>query len=55
MNKVHVDEDWRILIGGERISTTDHYDIVDPNTTEIIGRAPEATVEHALALSLIHI
>ena len=42
MNKVHVDEDWRILIGGERISTTDHYDIVDPNTTEIIGRAPEA-------------
>ncbi|MFL2697154.1 MAG: aldehyde dehydrogenase family protein [Acidimicrobiales bacterium] len=49
MNKVHVDEDWRILIGGERISTTDHYDIVDPNTTEIIGRAPEATVEHALA------
>ena len=49
MNEVHVDEDWGILIGGERISTTDHYDIVDPNTTEVIGRAPEATVEHALA------
>ena len=37
------------LLVGERISTKDHYDIVDPNTTEMIGHAPEATAEHALA------
>ncbi len=49
MSKIDVDEEWRILIGGERISTKDHYDIVDPNTTQVIGRAPEATAEHALA------
>ena len=48
MNTFDVDEEWRILIGGEHISTKNHYEIVDPNTTEVIGRAPEASSEHAL-------
>jgi acyl-CoA reductase-like NAD-dependent aldehyde dehydrogenase len=44
---IDVDHDYRLLIGGEWVATSDHYDIVDPNTTEVVGRAPEATVDHA--------
>jgi acyl-CoA reductase-like NAD-dependent aldehyde dehydrogenase len=44
---IDVDEEWKLLIGGEWVATSDHYAIVDPNTTEVVGRAPEATVAHA--------
>jgi phenylacetaldehyde dehydrogenase len=39
--------EYKLLIGGEWVRTADHYDIVDPNTTEVVGRAPEASVGHA--------
>ena len=48
MSEVDVDQDWQLLIGGERLSTAEHYDIIDPNTTRLVGRAPEATADHAL-------
>jgi acyl-CoA reductase-like NAD-dependent aldehyde dehydrogenase len=48
VNGIDVEEEWKILIGGEHVSTENHYDIVDPNTTEVIGHAPEATAEHAI-------
>lgn len=48
MNGIDVEEEWKILIGGEHVSTENHYDIIDPNTTEVIGHAPEATEEHAI-------
>jgi acyl-CoA reductase-like NAD-dependent aldehyde dehydrogenase len=43
----HVDEDYKLLIGGEWVATANHYDIVDPNTTKVVGRAPEASVQQA--------
>ncbi|HEX7095483.1 MAG TPA: aldehyde dehydrogenase family protein [Acidimicrobiales bacterium] len=43
----NVDEEYKLLIGGEWVATADHYDIIDPNTTELVGRAPEATVQQA--------
>jgi phenylacetaldehyde dehydrogenase len=44
---VNVDEQYKLLIGGEWVATNDHYDIVDPNTTKVVGRAPEASVQQA--------
>jgi phenylacetaldehyde dehydrogenase len=44
---VNVDEQYKLLIGGEWVAASDHYDIVDPNTTEVVGHAPEATVQQA--------
>lgn len=43
-----VDAQYKLLIGGEWVATADHYDIVDPNTTAVVGHAPEATVAQAL-------
>lgn len=43
------DEQWRLLIGGEWVVADDTYEIIDPNTTDLVGRAPEATVGHAQA------
>ena len=48
MSGIDVEQEWKLLIGGEHISTASHYEIIDPNTTKLIGRAPEATVEQAL-------
>ncbi len=42
-----IDEEYKLLIGGEWVTTSDHYDIIDPNTTEVVGHAPEATVQQA--------
>ena len=39
------DYEWKLIVGGEEISTSTHYDIIDPNTTGIVGKAPEATVQ----------
>ncbi len=41
------DEVWALLIDGEAVATDDTYDIVDPSTTEVVGRAPEATAAQA--------
>jgi len=43
----NVDEDYKLLIAGEWVSTSAHYDIIDPNTTNVVGHAPEATVQQA--------
>ncbi|GIT46990.1 MAG: hypothetical protein Ct9H300mP12_15750 [Acidimicrobiales bacterium] len=42
-------EQWRLLIGGEWTSTASTYEIVDPNTTAVVGHAPDATVADAEA------
>jgi acyl-CoA reductase-like NAD-dependent aldehyde dehydrogenase len=42
-----VDAEYKLSIGGEWVSTKDTYDIIDPNTTKVVGHAPEATVEQA--------
>jgi phenylacetaldehyde dehydrogenase len=42
-----VDAEYKLSIGGEWVSTKQTYDIIDPNTTKVVGRAPEATVEQA--------
>ena len=48
MSGIDVDQEWKVLIGGEHVSTSSHYEIIDPNTTHIVGKAPEATVDQAL-------
>lgn len=47
--RIDVDEQWRLLIGGEWVATDETYDVIDPNSTELVGRAPEATPAHAQA------
>ena len=42
-----VDEEYKLLIGGEWVTTDDRYDIIDPNTTDLVGHAPEASVQQA--------
>jgi len=42
---VDPDHDWALIIDGERVAPgSGTYEIVDPNTTAVIGHAPEATV-----------
>ena len=43
------DRQYRLLIDGEWVSTTDSYPIVNPATEEVVARAPEATRQHAEA------
>ncbi len=48
MSMIDVDKNWRLLIDGEWVEGgAGHYDIVDPHTTNVVGRAPEATVSQA--------
>ena len=42
-------EKWRLLIGGEWTATSGTYEIVDPNTTAVVGHAPDGTVADAEA------
>ncbi len=42
-------EEWRLLIGGEWTATASTYEIVDPNTTQVVGHAPDGTVADAEA------
>jgi acyl-CoA reductase-like NAD-dependent aldehyde dehydrogenase len=42
-----VDKKYKLLIGGEWVAAADTYDIIDPNTTKLVGRAPEASVAQA--------
>lgn len=45
---IKVDEEWKLLIGGEWVEPGGGtYDIINPNTTELVGHAPEATVDQA--------
>ncbi len=48
MSTIDPDEEWRLLVGGEAVTAADTYDVVDPSTTEVIGRAPEATAAQAI-------
>ncbi|MEZ5206005.1 MAG: aldehyde dehydrogenase family protein [Acidimicrobiales bacterium] len=44
------DEDYRLLIGGEWVTAGDGtYDIVNPATEQVVGRAPNASVADAEA------
>ncbi len=47
MSTIDVDHEWTLRIGGEAVRADETYEIVDPNTTQVIGKAPEATVEQA--------
>ena len=49
MNAIDPQEQWNLLIGGDGVTTSDTYEIVDPATTQVIGHAPEATVADAEA------
>ncbi|MEC9203713.1 MAG: aldehyde dehydrogenase family protein, partial [Actinomycetota bacterium] len=42
-------EQWRLLVGGDGVVTSDTYEVVDPGTTSVVGHAPEATVADAEA------
>ena len=48
MSTIDVDKNWQLLINGEWVDPgAGTYDIIDPNTTKVVGHAPEATVEQA--------
>lgn len=47
MTTIDVDREWKLLIGGEWVPAADTYDIIDPNTTRVVGRAPEASAQQA--------
>jgi len=42
-------EEWKLLVGGEWTSASDTYEIVDPNTTAVVGHAPDGSVADAEA------
>lgn len=44
---ISVEEEWKILIGGEWVKTADTYEIIDPHTTQVVGHAPDASVAQA--------
>ncbi len=48
MSGIDVDREWKLYINGEWVATDATYDIVDPNTTKVVGRAPEAMTAQAL-------
>ena len=42
-------EEWKLLVGGEWTSASGTYEIVDPNTTAVVGHAPDGSVADAEA------
>lgn len=38
---------WDLTIGGDRVLPSDNYAVIDPNTTEVVGYAPDGTAEHS--------
>jgi acyl-CoA reductase-like NAD-dependent aldehyde dehydrogenase len=42
---IEPDHDHRLLIGGEWVTSPGTYDVVNPATEQLVGRAPEATVD----------
>ena len=47
MTAIDVDREWQLYIDGEFVTADSSYAIIDPNTTKLVGRAPEATVAQA--------
>jgi acyl-CoA reductase-like NAD-dependent aldehyde dehydrogenase len=48
MSAIDVDKNWQLLINGDWVDPgAGTYDIIDPNTTKVVGHAPEATVDQA--------
>ena len=48
MSAIDVDKNWQLLINGEWVDlAAGTYDVIDPATTKVVGRAPEASVEQA--------
>ncbi|MGI9604467.1 MAG: aldehyde dehydrogenase family protein [Acidimicrobiales bacterium] len=47
MSGIDVDREWKLYINGEWVAATSTYDIIDPNTTKVVGHAPEATAAQA--------
>ena len=45
---------YTMLINGESVSASEHFEVKDPATGEVIGECPIAT-KAQLDLSLIHI
>ncbi len=43
------DRQWSMLIDGEWVTPGSTYEIIDPNTTKVVGHAPEASVADAEA------
>jgi len=41
------DREWKLLIGGEWVAGAGTYTITNPNTTEVVGQAPDASVAQA--------
>lgn len=41
------DREYRLLIGGEDVSTGSHYDVVNPATEQVVGSAPDAAPDEA--------
>ncbi len=49
MTSIDVDKNWQLLIDGAWVDpAAGTYDVVDPATTQVVGHAPEASVEQAL-------
>jgi len=50
MATIDTDRKWQLLIGGEWVDPeAGTYEIIDPNTTNVIGHAPEASIAQAEA------
>jgi acyl-CoA reductase-like NAD-dependent aldehyde dehydrogenase len=48
MSAIDVDKNWQLLINGEWVDpAAGTYDVIDPATTKVVGRAPEASVQQA--------
>jgi acyl-CoA reductase-like NAD-dependent aldehyde dehydrogenase len=43
------DHDYRLVIGGESVEGAGTYEIINPATEQVVGHAPEASVEQANA------
>ena len=42
MSAIDVDKNWKLLINGEWVDpAAGTYDVIDPATTKVVGRAPE--------------
>jgi acyl-CoA reductase-like NAD-dependent aldehyde dehydrogenase len=42
-------DDYRLLIGGERVEAASGYDVVNPATEQVVGTAPDASADQAQA------
>ncbi len=45
---IDVQKEWKLFIDGRWVPTASTYEIIDPNTTKVVGYAPEATAAQAL-------